>query len=197
LTSLCDIENDLKKKLKKKRFRHTIGVQYTSICLAMRYGEDLNKASYAGLLHDCAKNMGADKLLLTCRQQGLPVTPSEEKNPGLLHGRVGARMAETLYNVKDDDILNAITWHTTGHPDMSLLEKIVFTADYIEPGRDQAPDLERLRQMAFTDLDMAVYLILKQTLDYLKTGSDAIDPKTDETYQFYKGLIESRKAGSA
>ena len=125
------------------------------------------------------------------------MTPSEEKNPGLLHGRVGAWMAETLYNVKDDDILNAITWHTTGHPDMSLLEKIVFTADYIEPGRDQAPDLERLRQMAFTDLDMAVYLILKQTLDYLKTGSDAIDPKTDETYQFYKGLIESRKAGSA
>ena len=66
MTSLCDIENDLKKKLKKKRFRHTIGVQYTSICLAMRYGEDLNKASYAGLLHDCAKNMGAESVVTAC-----------------------------------------------------------------------------------------------------------------------------------
>jgi len=182
------MEEDLRKRQNPRRFRHTTGVMYTSICLAMRYEEDLDKASLAGLLHDCAKQIKPDKLLAKCLEEDLPVTDSERRNPFLLHGRVGAFLAEHRYGVSDKDILNAITWHTTGRPHMSLLEKIVFTADYIEPGRDQVPDLIVLRKAAFVDLDQAMLMILEHTLDYLKSGSSEIDPMTEETYIYYKNI---------
>ena len=139
-------------------------------------------------MHDCAKNLGEEKLLLTCREKGLPVSDAEERSPFLLHGRVGAYFARTKYGITDEDILGAITWHTTGRPDMSLLEKIVFTADYIEPGRDTAPNLDKLRQLAFIDLDAAVTLILKQTLEYLRAEGKEIDPQTELTYNSYRKL---------
>ena len=138
MMEIQEIEEILQQKQNPHRYRHTIGVRYTSICLAMRYGEDLTKASYAGLLHDCAKHMSGEKLLEKCRSHHLPVSDMEAKNPFLLHGRVGAWLAGHRYGVEDPEILSAIEWHTTGKPDMTLLEKIVFTADYIEPGRDQA-----------------------------------------------------------
>ena len=136
MMEIQEIEEILQQKQNPHRYRHTIGVRYTSICLAMRYGEDLTKASYAGLLHDCAKHMSGEKLLEKCRSHHLPVSDMEAKNPFLLHGRVGAWLAGHRYGVEDPEILSAIEWHTTGKPDMTLLEKIVFTADYIEPGRD-------------------------------------------------------------
>lgn len=185
------IEKDVKSKLKPRRFRHTIGVKYTSICLAMRYGEDLEKAALAGLLHDCAKNLAEEDLLALCREKGLPVSESEERSPFLLHGRVGAYFARTEYGIEDEDILGAITWHTTGCPNMSLLEKIVFTADYIEPGRDTAPNLDRLRQLAFTNLDAAVVEILEQTLDYLRAEGKEIDPQTELTYNSYRKILKA------
>lgn len=188
-----EIEEKLRKKQSDHRFHHTIGVQYTSVCLAMRYGEDLKKASYAGLLHDCAKHMSSDKLLEKCYKYQLPVSDAEKRSPFLLHGKVGAWIAQHKYDIQDQDILNAITWHTTGRPDMSLLEKIVFTADYIEPGRNQANDLPELRQMAFVDLDLTVCRILEQTLNYLITKGGDIDPTTELTYQYY--LNTSQKGG--
>ena len=183
------IEDEVKKSLKPKRFRHTIGVKYTSVCLAMRYGEDLEKAAIAGLLHDCAKNLSGEKLLQLCREKGLPVSEAEERSPYLLHGRVGAYFARTKYGITDEDILGAITWHTTGCPDMSLLEKIVFTADYIEPGRDTAPNLDQLRQLSFIDLDAAVLEILRQTLEYLRETGKEIDPQTELTYNSYRKTL--------
>lgn len=86
----------------------------------------------------------------------------------------------------DRDILNAIRSHTTGRPGMSPLEKIVFVADYMEPGRKQAPRLEQIRKMAFADLDRAVLMILEDTLNYLKSGDSVIDQTTQETYCYYK-----------
>ena len=171
MMEIQEIEEMLQQKQNPHRYRHTIGVRYTSICLAMRYGEDLTKASYAGLLHDCAKHMSGEKLLEKCRSHHLPVSDVEAKNPFLLHGRVGAWLARHRYGVED--------------PEMTLLEKIVFTADYIEPGRDQAPNLAWLRQLAFTDIDQAVCEILKQTLDYLRDQGGEIDPATEVTYSYY------------
>jgi predicted HD superfamily hydrolase involved in NAD metabolism len=184
------MEKDLESVLKPKRFRHTIGVKYTSVCMAMRWGEDLNKAACAGLLHDCAKYLSPEQLLAFCHENGLHVTEAEQANPGLLHGLVGACFARTRYGIEDEEILGAITWHTTGRPEMTLLEKIVFTADYIEPGRDQAPQLDVLRQLAFTDLDQAVLMILKQTLDYLRDEGEVIDPQTEVTYNYYYNMIK-------
>lgn len=85
----------------------------------------------------------------------------------------------------DEDILNAITWHTTGRPAMSLLEKIIFVADYIEPSRRPIPELNLIRQLAFTDIDQAVIKILENTLKYLNEKGNPIDDMTQKTYDSY------------
>ena len=118
----------------------------------------------------------------------------ERRNPYLLHAKVGSYLAKKEYKVEDPEILSAILYHTTGHPNMTLLEKIIFTADYIEPGRKQAPNLKIIRQMAFIDLDVAVKKILEDTLDYLRSGDGEMDPMTEETYQYYKNYNENKKS---
>ena len=110
----------------------------------------------------------------------------EEKNPSLLHAKLGAYMAETAYGVEDPEILSAIKWHTTGKPDMSMLDIIIYMADYIEPNRDKAPDLANLRKLAFEDIDECLYAILESTVAYLKQKDAVIDPMTEETYLYYK-----------
>lgn len=183
-----EIQNHLRKKQSDHRYTHSLGVQYTSICLAMRYECDLSRAELAGLLHDCAKHYSADKLLKTCKNNGIPVSPAEERSPFLLHGKVGAYLAQKKYGVTDEEILSAIRVHTTGKPAMTMLEKIVFVADYIEPGRNSAPNLAYLRKLSFEDIDRAVYEILRQTLDYLK-GKKDIDPESEITYKYYTNLV--------
>lgn len=169
-----------------KRFTHTLGVEYTAAALAMRYGRELQQAQIAGLLHDCAKCMSDEKLLKLCEKNKLDVTEVERRNPFLLHAKVGSCLAKKEYGIEDPEILNAILYHTTGRPDMTLLEKIIFTADYIEPGRKQAPNLTEIRCEAFKDLDNAVRMILRDTLAYLRSGDGEMDPMTEETYRFYE-----------
>ena len=117
-------------------------------------------------MHDCAKgkHLYASEMLKLCRQYQLEISETEEKDPYLLHGKLGAYFCEHKYKIKNPEILSAIIWHTTGRPDMTLMEKIVFVADYIEPGRDKAPNLDDLRRLAFEDIDEAVYEITKNTL---------------------------------
>ena len=169
-----------------KRFEHTLGVEYTAAALAMRYGCDIVNAQVAGLLHDCAKCLSDERRIAICEKNHIPITALEKRNPFLLHAKVGAYLAKKKYGVKDPDILNAIRNHTTGRQGMSLLEKIVFIADYIEPGRKHAPNLEEVRRLAFTDLDAALLKILGDTLNYLKTSGGDIDPMTEQTWRYYE-----------
>lgn len=182
---LKKIKKKLKNELDESRYEHTIGVMDTAACLAMRYGADLTQALVAGLLHDCAKCIPNDKKLKLCRKNGIEVTPFEEKAPFLLHAKLGAWMAEHEYHVSDPAILSAIACHTTGKPDMSLLDKIVFIADYIEPGRNKAPRLPEIRRLSFTDIDQALIRILSDTLDYLASSNDPIDPATQNVLDYY------------
>ena len=182
---LKKIKKKLKNELDESRYEHTIGVMDTATCLAMRYGADLTQALVAGLLHDCAKCIPNDKKLKLCRKNGIEVTPFEEKAPFLLHAKLGAWMAEHEYHVSDPAILSAIACHTTGKPDMSLLDKIVFIADYIEPGRNKAPGLPEIRRLSFTDIDQALIRILSDTLDYLASSNDPIDPATQNVLDYY------------
>ena len=108
----------------------------------------------------------------------------------LLHAKVGAVYAKDKYGVEDEDILNAITYHTTGRPAMSLLEKIVFIADYIEPYRDPLLNLDEIRKIAYENLDQAIVMISENTLDYLKDIGVAIDTMTNETYEYYKSKLQ-------
>ncbi len=179
------IEEKIKKVQSEKRFAHTKGVQYTAMCLAMKYDEDIEKASLAGLLHDCAKHLSDEKLIALCDENDIETTDIERKNPFLLHGKVGALIARKKFKIEDEDLLNAITYHTTGRPGMSMLEKIIFVADYIEPGRSSAVNLRAIRKMAFEDIDLTIVKISSDTLNYLNKKKASIDPMTRLTYDHY------------
>lgn len=186
---LNKIKKTLKKELDKDRYEHTLGVMYTSACLAMANGYDMEKAQLAGLLHDCAKCIPNEKKLKICVKNNIPVTQVEKDNPFLLHAKVGAFLARVLYEVEDEEILHAISVHTTGAPAMNTLDKIVFIADYIEPKRDKAANLKEIRKTAFEDLDEALKMILCDTIHYLNGSKNDknIDPMTLETYHYYTG----------
>ena len=183
----------LKRKLDSGRYEHTLGVSATCVGGAMCYGEDLHRAQVAGLLHDCAKYGSDEKKLESAEKFHLEITDSERKNPSLLHAKLGAYLAEKRYGIEDAEILSAIACHTTGKPEMTRLEKIVFVADYIEPGRDRAPRLGELRMLAFHNLDQCVYEILADTLRFLKGKKAVLDPTTEQVYQYYKQLIEDQQ----
>ena len=171
-----------------KRFAHTLGVEFTAAALAMRYQADVTDAQIAGLLHDCAKCLTDEKRVSICEKHQIPMTDIERRNPFLLHAKVGEYLAREKYGITNPDILNAIRFHTTGRENMSLLERIVFVADYIEPGRRQAPNLTEIRQLAFTDLNAAMLKILEDTLSYLKATGGELDPMTEITYEYCRRM---------
>ncbi len=185
-----DIRKKLKKSLDKQRFEHTMGVMYTAGCLAMANEYSMEKAMLAGLLHDCAKCLPTDEKIALCEKHDIIISAVELENPGLLHAKAGMVLAEEVYEIKDPDILHSIKVHTTGEPAMKLLDKIIFVADYIEPGRKEAPRLEYLRKIAFEDLDRTVAEILYDTIHYLNSKSGAIDPATQITYNYYERYRE-------
>lgn len=188
------IKKYLKKHLTKERYQHTLGVAYTATAMAMKYNPDttnsdfIKKAELAGLLHDCAKNMDNGKKIRICDKNNISYTSIEAENTFLLHGKVGAHIAKSKFGIEDDDILNAIIWHTTGRPEMSTLEKIIFIADYIEPSRKPIPDLDYIRKLAFEDLDMAMRAILVNTINYLQKSNKPFDPMTQKTYDSYSNV---------
>ena len=187
-TDLSKIRKAMEKAQDGKRYEHTLGVAYTAATLAMQHGADINHSLIAGYLHDCAKQLSDEKKLHFCEKHNISITDAEALNPSLLHAKVGSFIAMETYKVDDGDVINAILNHTTGRPEMSVLEKIIFIADYIEPGRKSAPNLAEIRKMAFKDLDKTMLMILGDTLAYLKTTGTAIDQKTQITYDYYLKL---------
>lgn len=184
-TDIRKIRKAMEKAQDVKRYEHTLGVTYTATALAMRYGASMENAELAGLLHDCAKCMDDNKKISICEKHHISITDLERRNPYLLHAKVGSFLAMDTYKVHNPDIINAILNHTTGRPGMSLLEKIIFVADYIEPHRKQAPSLAEIRKLAFEDLDEAMLRILEDTLGYLDASAAETDPMTHKTYMYY------------
>lgn len=183
----ASIRKEMEKVLSTKRYAHTLGVAYTAAALSMAHGDPVEDAMTAGLLHDCAKSMHGSELVAICEKAHLNVTAVERSNPtALLHAKAGAYLAQHKYGITDDDILNAIRYHTTGRPDMSKLEKIIYIADYIEPNRKQLDELDLIRRIAFYDLDLTMEKILANTLAYLRTTDGQLDDMTIKTYNYYK-----------
>ena len=180
------IKADLKEKLPKKRYEHTLGVAYTAAALAMCYGEDILKAELAGILHDVAKAKKSSELKGDMKEYIDPYTDGDyvaliaDKAPQILHAVYAPYLAKKDYRIEDKDILSAIRWHTTGKKDMTMLEKIVFVADYIEPNRKKLPDLDRIRNLSFHDISEAVKVIAKSTIEYLGSQGMYIDKFTYE-----------------
>ncbi len=183
-TDILEYRKKLRKKLSEARYEHSLSVSYTCVCLAMRYGYPLDKAEVAGLLHDCAKCYADSEFVHKCAKHGILLTEEEKKAPSVIHAKYGAWMAREKYGIHDEEILSAIACHTTGKPDMGLLDKILYVADYIEIRRDKAANLPEMRRLAFTDLDEAVYQITRGTLTYLESRNMPIDSMTRRTYEY-------------
>ncbi len=187
--TISSLQGEMKKVLKESRYRHTVSVAHTAASLAMVYDVSLFKAMVSGMLHDCAKCYTDEELLKKCRKKGLEIRKAEEENPSLLHAKYGAYLASAAYGIEDREILSAIECHTTGKPDMSLLDKIIFTADYIEPYRNHSELLPDIRRLAFTDIDRAMAGMLNGILKYLSASGAAIDEMTQMTFEQYKSLL--------
>lgn len=160
------IKEYLKENLKKTRFFHSLGVMDTAVNLADHYGADVNKARIAGLVHDCAKNMTGDALVKLAKENGYSIDVMYEKSPQLLHGIVGAIIAKTLFGIEDSEVLSAITYHTTGREAMSLLDKIIYIADFIEPSRS-FPGVDVIRSSACVDLDVTLIKCFDESIKYI------------------------------
>ena len=187
------LRKEMEKQLKPDRFDHTLGVAYTSASMAIVHGADVQKALIAGMLHDCAKCMSHEEQTKICDKNKIYITDNERRNHSLLHAKVGEFLAKEKYDIDDPEILGAIRWHTTGRPNMTLLEKIVYIADFIEPNRKQLEDMDIIRKEAFSDIDRCLAHILHNSVIYLKTiGTDlSDDDSTMQAYKFYKNFYIS------
>ncbi|MBM6970154.1 bis(5'-nucleosyl)-tetraphosphatase (symmetrical) YqeK [Mordavella massiliensis] len=186
---ITKIRRKLIAELDKERYEHTLGVMYTAASMAMCHGADVEQALLAGLLHDCAKCIPGENKIKMCEKYHLNVSEVERENPSLLHAKLGAFLAAKKYHIEDKEIINAIASHTTGHPHMTLLEKIIYIADYIEPGRPELANMEEVRHLAFRNIDECLYRILEDSLEYLNRLSKPIDPMTEKTYDYYKTVL--------
>ena len=152
--------------LKPKRIPHVAGCEQEASKLALRWGEDPGDAAEAGILHDITKKLSMDEQLILAEKYGIVFDKFERENIKLTHAITGAALSKELFGVPER-IYSAIRWHTTGRADMTLLEKIIYIADYIEPTRD-FEGVERLRQLAYEDIDSAMALGLRMSLEELR-----------------------------
>ncbi|MDI3534208.1 MAG: hypothetical protein PWQ82_573 [Thermosediminibacterales bacterium] len=167
----------LKNIINDKLLKHSIGVEKTAIKLAKVYKAETEKAAVAGLLHDCAKGFTDEQLLKKAVDFDILLDSVSKQQPQLIHGPVGAQMAKHIFGVDDIEIIRAIEIHTTGDQNMSVLDKIVYLADYVEPDRD-FPGVDALRKLAFENLDKACLFAFNNTLKYVIDNNWLIHPKT-------------------
>lgn len=177
----------------KSRLNHILRVEQTSVDLAKHYNLDVEKAATAGLMHDLAKYFKPQKLLEIARAEGLGIDLVSEATPHLLHADVSAIVARDTFEVKDEEVLQAIANHTLGRPGMSLLSCIVFLADSLEPGRGNTPELEALRQMSYQNLDRAVWLTCDYSLKFLLEKHCLIHPRTIATRNWFLQKVKNQQ----
>ena len=171
--------------LKHRRIPHVLGTEQEAIRLAERYGADVEKARVAALLHDCTKKLDMPAQLALCGQYGIALDELEQKALKLLHSKTGAAIARDVFGV-DDEVYSAIWYHTTGHADMTTLEKIIYLADYIEPSRD-FPGVDTLRKVCYEDLDKGLLLGLEMTIEEMTAMGNPVHRATVEARDWLKG----------
>ena len=169
--------------LEPERIAHVVGCESEAVMLAKTWGEDPDTAATAGILHDITKRFRGEEQLNLCRKYGIVYDEAEARNTAILHARTGAAMARELFHISDE-IYEAIRWHTTGKPDMSTLEKILYLADFIEPTRD-FPGLDELRRLAYKDLDAAMALALSMCLGDIRRRGREVYKDTLDAYHWY------------
>ena len=171
--------------LKHKRIPHVLGTEQEAIRLAERYSADVEKARRAALLHDCTKKLEMEEQLALCKQYGIELDELEQVALKLLHSKTGAAIARNVFGV-DDELYSAIWYHTTGRANMTLMEKIIYLADYIEPTRD-FPDVDVLRKACYEDLDKGLLLGLEMSIEEMQRMGNPVHHATVEARDALKG----------
>ncbi len=171
--------------LKAKRIPHVLGTEMTAAALAEKYGADIRKARVAALLHDSTKRLSMEEQLAMCGHYHIALDELERKALKLLHAKTGAALARDVYGV-DDEIYSAILWHTTGKPDMTLLEKVIYLADYIEPSRD-FDGVDDLRKVVWEDLDKGLEMGLAMTVEEMTEMGNPVHRNTLEALDYLRG----------
>jgi predicted HD superfamily hydrolase involved in NAD metabolism len=185
LKAIEKMAEKLKGSISGRRYSHTMNVMYCAVELAVRHNASALEAALAGLLHDCAKDIRGEEALRLADHYGIEVDEVSALQPDLLHGKIGAILAREQYLgglMKDapeseQSVLNAIRYHTTGYPEMTLLDSIIFIADFIEPERS-FPGVEEIRRKAFEDLDTAVLMGMDSTVIYILERGRLLHPDT-------------------
>ncbi|MCY7768445.1 bis(5'-nucleosyl)-tetraphosphatase (symmetrical) YqeK [Bacillus haynesii] len=170
----------VQEQLTEQRYIHTVGVMETAVKLADRFGADVKKAETAAIFHDYAKFRPKEEMKQIILDGGGPLEVLDFHHE-LWHAPAGAALVKTEVGITDEDILSAIRFHTSGRPNMTLLEKVIYVADYIEPGR-RFPGVEEVRTLAEEDLDSALIQALKNTIIFLISKNQAVYPETVATY---------------
>ena len=181
---LKEYEKTIKPLMGNKRFKHSVNVAEMCLTLAKKFGADEDKAYTAGILHDCQKEIDKALMLSEAEQSGYYIDPVEKDCFKLWHGIAGAYYVKNILKITDEDILNAIRFHTVGHADMTVLEKIVFLADMVSAERDY-PHVEKYRAAVLEDLDNGMFQTLRWSV--LKTVGlgNTVPVTTLEAYNFY------------
>ena len=175
----------LQTRLNEKRFIHSLNVADAAVTLARRFGADEEKAYLAGLLHDITKNETDENQLQIMESGGIILSMTQRNNPKLWHAMSGMIYLRDTFGIKDEEILGAVRWHTTGKAGMTLLEKVVFIADYISDERDY-PDVDVMRHLAEVSLDAAALYALKYSLKHLSLKEK---PICEDSVAMYNELV--------
>lgn len=191
MLSIEEIKLYLKENLKESRYNHTLGVSETAKKLAALNGVSEEKAEIAGFAHDVAKNLHMDVLKKIIDENNIELSEVEKKNPELWHSIVAPIEARDKLKIDDPEILSSLRWHTTGKENMSTLDKILYIADMIEPGRD-FPGVDEIRSVTFKDLNKGVFAGLTHSIEYLLSKNLLIDINTlkARNYFLYKKIIK-------
>ena len=184
MTKRSVIIKQLADMLSGNRFEHTMRVEQIAKKLARHHRISTTKASTAALLHDYARKHSPKTLLKLAKKYKLKVSPLEKRQPKLLHAKLSAILARLDFGITDPGILSAISKHTLGSPAMTKLEKIIYIADHVEVGR-QHKDTDKIRRLAFKNLDQAVIAVATNMLEYLLSKGQTISPGTLVTLNYY------------
>ena len=168
--------------LNPNRVAHVLGCRDTAVELAKYWGADVTDAARAGILHDITKAIDGPLQLTLCDAYGKILSDFSKRYPKTLHALTGSLVAERIFG-ENKAVVSAIEWHTTGKANMNLLEKIIYVADYMEPNRN-FPGVEKLRELAFTDIDAALKLGLEMTLEHLKQQGNEVSPESREALAY-------------
>lgn len=186
------IEQEIIKDIGEKRYAHSLRVMEVGLKLSQIYNVDKEKVKVAARLHDCGKIQGKTKLLKRTNDFDIILDNHMKYNIELIHGALGAKIAEIKYKIKDPEILNAIKYHTTGRANMTLLDKIIYIADYIEPGRN-FEGIEEVRELAYKDIDRSIIMAMDKTIEFLTDNRDLIHTRTIEARNYL--IIKDIKQG--